>query len=83
AIQYMTYLRNLMASQELQIAEFYFIRHAYVAAIDHANIVIREYQGAPSVKHALELAMQSYDKLHLNELADVYRQVIHYNYPST
>jgi len=81
AIQYMTYLRNLMASQELQIAQFYFVRHAYVAAIDHANIVIREYQGAPSVKEALELAMQSYEKLHLNELVDVYRQVIDYNYP--
>lgn len=80
AIQYMIYLRNLMASAELQVAQFYFARHAYVAAIERANIVISQYQGAPSVEQAIQVAMESYQKLHLDGLADIYKKVLDYNY---
>jgi outer membrane protein assembly factor BamD len=80
AIQYMIYLRNLMASQQLQIAEFYFDRKTYLAAIEHANIVIAQYQGAPAVEQALQVAIQSYKKLNLNDLAQVYEKVLNYNF---
>lgn len=80
AIEYMTYLRNLMANQQVQIAQFYFDRKAYLAAIERANIVITQYQGAPAVKPALRIAMQSYKKLHLDDLAQVYQQVFNDNF---
>ncbi len=82
AIQYMIYLRNLMASQQTQIAQFYFNRKAYVAAIERANIVIAQYQGAPSVKQALTIARKSYKKLQLDDLAKTYQMVLDYNYPA-
>ena len=81
AIEYMTYLRNLMASQEVQVAQYYFARKAYVAAIARANIVIEQYQGAPAVKQALRIAAHSYQELHLDELANTYKMVLNYNYP--
>lgn len=80
AIEYMTYLRNLMASQQVQNAQFYYDRKAYVAAIERANIVISQYQGAPSVELALEIAANSYEALHLNDLAKTYRTVLNYNF---
>lgn len=80
AIEYMTYLRNLMASQQVQIAQYYYNRKAYVAAIERANTVITEYQGAPSVKQALRIAMKSYQNLGLEDLAQSYKAVIAYNF---
>lgn len=81
AIEYMTYLRNLMADQQVQFAQFYYARKAYVAAIARANIVIEQYQGAPAVEQALSIAADSYEKLHLDDLAKIYRAVLQYNHP--
>lgn len=81
AIEYMTYLRNLMASQQVQIAQYYYNRKAYLAAIERANTVITQYQGAPSVKEALEVAGNAYENLNLNDLATTYRAVSKYNFP--
>lgn len=81
AIEYMTYLRNLMASQQVQIAQYYYDRKAYLAAIERANTVITQYQGAPSVEQALEIAANAYEQLHLDDLATTYRAVSKYNFP--
>lgn len=83
AIEYMIYLRNLMAEQEVKIAQFYYDRKAYIAASNRANIVIMHYEGAPVMKHALEIAVKSYKKLHLDDLAETYQKVIELNYPKT
>lgn len=80
AIEYMTYLRNLMASQQQQIAQFYFDRQAYLAAIERANIIISQYQGAPAVQGAVEIAEQSYAKLGLNDLAQTYQKLWQKNF---
>lgn len=80
AIEYMTYLRNLMASQQVQIAQYYYDRKAYLAAIERANTVISQYQGAPSVKQALEIAANSYENLYLDDLAKTYRTVLNDNF---
>lgn len=80
SIEYMTYLRNLMAEQEIKIAGFYYERKAYVAAANRANIVIMHYQGAPAMKEALEIAIDSYEKLNLTGLVDQYQKVLDLNY---
>lgn len=82
AIEYMTYLRNLMASQQVQVAQFYYNKKAYLAAITRANIVIAQYQGTPAVKRALKIAAKSYANLNLDDLAQTYREVFNYNYPA-
>lgn len=83
AIEYMTYLRNLMASHELKVAKFYYSRKAYVAALNRVNQVISRYQGAPVMPEALQLAIDSYQALKLPKLAEMYQKVLEYNFPAT
>lgn len=83
AHQYMVYLRNLMASHELEVAEYYFSRGAYIAAANRANLVIRHYQGAPAVPRALVLMIKSYRALKMTKNADEALQVYQYNFPGS
>jgi outer membrane protein assembly factor BamD len=77
----MIYLRNLFASYELHIADYYFQRKAYVAAANRANEIIQRYQGAPEVKKALIIMIKSYRILGLEGLASESLAVFRLNYP--
>ncbi|MFN3234021.1 MAG: outer membrane protein assembly factor BamD [Gammaproteobacteria bacterium] len=79
AVQYMIYLRNLMAAQTLDIAQYYLKRKAYVAAADRANEVILHYQGTPSVPEALLVASKAYKALDLPGISLEYQNVYDYN----
>lgn len=81
AYQYMIYLRNILARHQLQVAEFYFKRKAYVAAIDRATGVIKNYQGAPSIPAALVVIAQAYQKLGLTQQYQAVVHLLNYNYP--
>jgi len=81
AHQYMVYLRNVIANHELQVANFYYKRGAYVASANRANNVVRHYQGAPAVKEALTVMAQSYRKLNQRRDEHDTLKVIAYNYP--
>jgi outer membrane protein assembly factor BamD len=83
AIEYMAYLRNLMADQEVAIAQYYYDRRAYVASINRANEVVLHYQGAPAMPDALLVAAQAYDALGLDDLAAMYYQVLAFNFPDS
>lgn len=83
AHQYMIYLRNILANHELEVAQYYFSRKAYVAAADRANIVVRNYQGAPAVPTALVLMAKSYRALQLVKEEKDTLQVLEYNYPNS
>lgn len=80
--QYMVYLRNVLADQELHIAQFYYDRKAYIAAVDRASSVVAHYQGAPKVIDALILLTKSYQQLGLNKEAQEALLVLRYNYPN-
>lgn len=81
ARQRMIYLRNLFASYDLHIADYYFRRKAYVAAANRANEIIRQYQGAPEIKQALIIMIKSYRILGLEDLANQALAVYRLNYP--
>lgn len=83
ATEYMAYLRNLMADQEVAIALYYYDRKAYVASINRANEVILHYQGAPAMPDALLVAAQAYDALGLDGLTATYYQVLALNFPGS
>lgn len=83
AHQYMVYLRNILADHELHVAQYYYNRAAYVAAANRANLVIRHYQGTPSVPEALVLMVKSYRKLHLTQNENESMQVLQINYPQS
>lgn len=80
AHQYLIYLRNVMANHELQVAQFYYNRKAYLAAANRASSVIAHYQGAPAVKEALQLMIQSYHELGETRLEQDAKRVWQYNY---
>jgi outer membrane protein assembly factor BamD len=80
ALQRMIYLRNRLASYEVHVARYYLKRGAYVAAAQRAKGAIEQYDGAPAVREALAIMIESYDRLNLQPLAAQSRQVYEANY---
>ncbi|HEY0766777.1 MAG TPA: outer membrane protein assembly factor BamD [Steroidobacteraceae bacterium] len=80
SLQRMIYLRNRLASYETHVARYYLKRGAYVAAAQRAKGVIEQYDGAPAVREALQIMIESYDRLNLQPLAAQTRQVYEANY---
>ncbi len=67
-------LRNQMARHELQVAQYYFNKQAYLAAANRANYIIENYPRAAVTLDALAMLEQAYEKLGMTEnLADVKR----------
>lgn len=75
------FIRNTLAGYELNVADFYLERQAYVAAAERARYVIERYQGAESIPYALAVLERSYRELDLDDLADNTLQVIDANHP--
>jgi outer membrane protein assembly factor BamD len=81
ARQRMVYLRNRMAMHEVRVAEFYLDRHAHVAAINRARRVVETFDETPAVLPALQIMLQGYENLGLDDLAAETRRVIALNDP--
>jgi outer membrane protein assembly factor BamD len=81
AHQYLVYLRNVMAKHQLEVAQYYYSRGAYVASANRASDVVAHYQGAPAVVDALVLMIKSYHKLGLTKQEQDATRVLQYNYP--
>jgi len=79
----MIYLRNLLASYEVHVAEFYIERQAYLSALNRARYVMENFQGTPSVPRALEIMVEMYLRLGLNDLADASLEILKLNYPDS
>ena len=80
SLQRMIYLRNRLASYEVHVARYYFKRGAYIAAAQRSQGAIEQYDGAPAVREALQIMIESYDRLNLQPLAAQTRQVYEANY---
>lgn len=82
AHQYMIYLRNVLANHELEVAQYYYDRKAYVASANRASDVVAHYEGAPAVVDSLVLMVKSYQQLGLSKQEQDARAVLKYNYPN-
>ena len=72
AKQRMIYLRNLIAKQEIYVAEFYLERKAFVAALSRADYVLKHMPKTPQVERAFEIMIIAYQELGQDALkADV------------
>lgn len=80
ALQRMIYLRNMFAQQELNISKFYFKRKMYVAAIERASYLVKNYPQAPSVQQALAIMYEANRALGLNKAADEVQTVYQATY---
>jgi len=81
AQQRLTFLRNRLATHENHVADYYFERGAYVAALNRAKFTLENYDGAPAVADALYIMVGAYEKLGMQDLATDTRRVLAENYP--
>jgi outer membrane protein assembly factor BamD len=79
----MRYLINAMASAELSVANFYYVRRAYVAAIQRAQVVVRDFQTSPVAEDALVLMARSYQALEMPDLQADTERVLEVNFPDS
>lgn len=78
----MRHLRNILAQHEVNVANFYMRRGAFVAAANRARYVVENYQQTPAMPEALVLLAKSYKVLELNDLSDDALRVLELNYPN-
>ena len=82
AYQRMIFLRNKLAQKEIEIAEFYIERETWLSAVNRAKIVIERYQDSIWSHRALEIMVEGYKNLGINELATDAERVLSLNEPN-
>jgi len=75
------YLQNALAAHEVRVADYYYRRGAYIAALERAQGALREFPGAAAQQEALTLIAQSYERLGLTELQADAERVLRLNFP--
>ena len=81
--QRMLFLHNNLASYEVNVADYYFRRGAYVAAVNRAKFVLENYARTPVTEDALSIMIQSYMKMGMPQLAAGSLRVLEHNYPQS
>lgn len=79
--QRIVYLRNRLAQHEINVAQYYMRRGAYIGAINRAKYVVENYQRTPTVPEALTIMARGYKVLGLDELAEDTLRVLETNFP--
>lgn len=79
ATRRMLYLRNVIAKHELNVAQFYMKRKAFVAAASRAQGIVKHYQGTTVVPEALEIMIVAYNELGMVDLAADAQKVYDHN----
>lgn len=81
ARQRMIALRNSLAMHEVHVARYYFKRKAYMAAVNRAGAVVKDYERTPAVAYALQVMQEAYAKLGMEDLAKDTQRIYDQNYP--
>ena len=77
----MVHLRNMMARYEINVANYYFRRGAYLAAANRGRYVVENFQRTPAVADGLAVMAQGYILLGMNDIAEDAIAVLAMNYP--
>lgn len=82
--QRMTYLVEALARHEVHVATYYLKRGAYLAAVNRAQDVLTRFPNASAQdrREALDIMVESYEKMGMKDLSDDTRKVIARNYPN-
>lgn len=78
----MIYLRARLARYEINVANYYFDRGAYLAAANRGRYVVENFPQTPATADALAVMVQAYQLLGLNDLAENAFDVLKLNYPN-
>ena len=79
----MSYLVNSLASAEVNVAEYYLRRGAYVAAINRAQFALTNYPRTPAIERALSVLVKAYDQMGMTQLRDDSNRMLVANFPDT
>ena len=77
----MVYLRNLLARNEIHVANYYFRRGAYLAAVNRGRYVVENFQRTPAVGDGLAVMAQGYLLLGMDDLAQDAIDTLVLNFP--
>jgi outer membrane protein assembly factor BamD len=69
----------MLAKYEINVAEYYMKRGAYVAAADRAKYVIENYQRTPAAQDALKVLVRAYTKMGMKDLSNDARRILQLN----
>jgi len=83
SIDRMHYLTNALGMYEVHVAQYYYNRGAYVAAVNRAATTVTNYPQTPANEQALIVMAQGYDKLNMPVLRDDTRRVLKQNFPDS
>jgi len=78
----MVHMRNMIARHEVHVANYYFRRGAYMAALNRGRYVVEHMQQTPSVADGLAIMAQAYLLLGLEDLALDSIAVLRENHPA-
>lgn len=79
ARQRLVALRNNLAQQQLNVAEYYMRRKAWLAAANRAQGVVENFPQTPAIAQSLAVMVVAYDKLDMPDLAKQSRDVLELN----
>lgn len=83
AIARMKYLVNALAGNEVKVAQYYYRRGAYVAAVNRAQLVVEQYPQTPAVEDALAVMVKSYEAMGMTALKEDSLRVLNKNFPNS
>lgn len=79
----LTWLVSTIADSEVNIAQYYYTRHGYVAAINRAQGVLRDFSGVKAAEKALYIMMKSYEALNMPQEAEDAKRILDHNFPDS
>ena len=79
----MRYLTNSLALYEVKVAQYYYNRGAYIAAVNRAQVALITYPRTPANEEALDVLARSYDKLELPQLRDDAQRILKQTFPDS
>jgi outer membrane protein assembly factor BamD len=68
---------------EVHVAQYYYKRGAYVAAVNRAQYALKTYPQAPANEMGIAIMVRSYDALGTNDLRDDALRVLKLNFPKS
>lgn len=74
-------IKSRLAKYELAVARFYLKREAYASAANRGRYIIEYYSPSNEVEQALEIMVECYEQMGLEELKTNAMQVLAANYP--
>lgn len=76
----MIYLRDELAKADYRVASYYALHEAWVAVANRTRFILHNYQGSSVIRSTLDLQLQAYQQLGMEELERDTQRIIELNY---